>query len=551
MKLYVQVLAGLMALLLPGCAGRNPAAHGQAAAPELKRLGNYGLKITTTSAAAQRAFNRGLTLAYSFGHYAAEQEFRRALAADPNCAMAYWGIALVNGPHINFPMVPPEHATNAWAALTRARAQAAGTTPFEQALIEALSHRYADPQPEDRSPLDQAYANEMRKVWQRFPQNPDAGALFAEAAMDLHPWDLWQGDAPQPWTPEIRATLERVLELDPAHPGANHFYIHVMEASPEPQRALAAARRLGRLVPGASHMVHMPSHIYARVGEWQAAAESNRAAMDADALYRRSYPRPGFYSMYMAHNAHFLAFTAMMRGRSTEAIQKGREMVADIPDEFLKEFGPIADGYMIFTSEALMRFGKWAEILAEPEPRGSLPLSKALWHFTRAVAYTGLDRTEEGRAEQAKFKAASERVPADATFGNNPAAEILKIAALVLAGELAAQTGDLALAARNLREAAQHEDGLRYDEPPDWVQPVRHTLGAVLLRAGDAAGAEAVYREDLKRFPENGWSLMGLRDALRREGKQAEAAAVDLRFRNVWAQADVKPTATCYCQAGR
>ena len=255
--------------------------------------------------------------------------------------------------------------------------------------------------------------------------------------------------------------------------------------------------------------------------------------------------------MYMAHNAHFLAFTAMMRGRSAEAIEKGREMVADIPDEFLKEFGPIADGYMIFTSEALMRFGEWEEILAEPEPRGSLPLSTALWHFTRAVSYAGLDRTEEARAAQAKFKAASERVPADATFGNNPASEILKIAALVLGGELAAQAGDLTLAARNLREAAQHEDGLRYDEPPDWVQPVRHTLGAVLLRAGDAAGAEAVYRQDLKRFPENGWSLMGLRDALRRQGKQAEAAAVDLRFKNGWAQADVKPTATCYCQAGR
>lgn len=551
MKLHATVLPALATLLLCGCAGRDPRAPGEVRAPELKHLGHHTFKITTSSPAAQRAFDRGLTLAYSFGHYAAEQEFRRALVADPNCAMANWGIALVNGPHINFPAVPPEHATNAWTALTRAQALAARATPLEQALIAALGRRYANPQPEDRGPLDQAYADEMRKVSQRFPDQPDTGALFAEAAMDLHPWDLWRGDAAQPWTPEIQTTLERVLRLDPTHPGANHYYIHVMEASPEPQRALEAARRLERLVPDASHMVHMPSHIYARVGQWQKAAECNLAAMKADGRYRKSYPRPGFYNLYMAHNTHFLAFTAMMRGRSQEAIQMGREMIGGIPEEFLTEFAPVVDGYLIFTSEVLMRFGKWEAVLAEPEPRGSLPLSTALWHFTRAVAYAGLDRPDDARAEQAKFKSAGERVPADSTFGNNSSSELLSIASLVLAGELAAQAGDLKLAAEHLREAAQHEDRLRYDEPPDWVQPVRHTLGAVLLRAGDAAGAEAVYREDLRRFPENGWSLMGLRDALRRQEKHAEASVVDLRLKNTWAQADVKPTATCYCQAGR
>jgi tetratricopeptide (TPR) repeat protein len=538
-------------LVLAGACGTPPVKPASSRSPALSRLGDHSLRVTTQSAAAQRAFDRGLTLAYSFGHYAAEQEFRAAAAADPDCAMAFWGIALVNGPHINLPLVPPDRAATAWQALEKAKGLAPRATPFEQALIEALSKRYASPQPEDRSGLDQAYAAAMREVWRKYPRNADAGILFAEAAMDLHPWDFWKDGSPQPWTPEVLQTLETVLRFAPAHPGANHLYIHAVEASPEPQKALAAADRLARLVPDSSHMVHMPSHIYARVGNWEKAAESNEEAMKADVLYRAAYPRPGFYNVYMAHNAHFLAFTAMMRGRSEEAIRTARTMVSGIPEPFLKEYGPVADGYMIFVSEALMRFGRWQEILEEPEPKPGLPLSQALWHFTRAVALAALDRMPEAKSEQEKFLAASERVPAKATFGNNSASDTLQIATLVLEGELAAHERDFETAKAKLTQAVKHEDALRYNEPPDWIQPVRHTLGAVLLRAGDVSGAEQVYREDLRRYPENGWSLMGLRDCLARQGQVRDAAAADKRFKRAWAVADVMPRSTCYCQAGR
>lgn len=546
MKSAVCLLAGL---LLAGCASQSPNPVGSASA-QLERLGHHSLKVTTRSVAAQRAFDRGLTFAYGFSHHAAEQEFRRALEADPNCAMAWWGIALVNGPHINFPLVPPDKAATAWQALTNAQAQAASVTPFEKALLRALGQRYAETQPEDRSRLDLAYAAAMRQVWQDYPQSADAGTLFAEAIMDLHPWDLWHQDQPQPWTHEILATLERVLELDPKHPGANHLYIHAVEASPRPASALGAANRLRNLVPDVSHLVHMPAHIYARLGLWEQAAQSNRDAIQADARYRAAYPRPGFYNVYMAHNLHFLAFAAMMQGRSEETLQSARRMVAAIPDEFLKELAPVVDGFMIFGSEALMRFGRWEEILAVPEPAPNLPLSRALWRFTRVSALTALHRPEEARAERVAFDQAVAAVPKDWRFGNNAAADLLAIATRVLEGETLAQSGQFDAAIAALRQAAQLEDQLRYDEPPDWIQPVRHTLGAVLLRAGKSAEAEAVYLEDLRRFPENGWSLLGMRDALQAQGKEAEARQAGSRFKQAWRKADIQAASSCFCQAG-
>src|SRR5581483_9559435 len=383
-----------------------------------------------------------------------------------------------------------------------------------------------------------------------YPDNADVGTLFAEAAMDLHPWDLWTKDEPQPWTPGILAALEGSLKLDPNHPGANHLYIHVLEASPHPERAVAAADRLRHLVPDSSHLVHMPSHIYARVDRWSEAAQSNRQAMQADARYRAAYPQPGLYSMYMAHNAHFLAFVDMMQGRSQEALACARTMVAGVPEEFLKEYAPIADGYMIFVSEALMRFGRWQEILAAREPAATLPLSRALWRYTRTSALTALNRIEEARAEKAMFDQAAAAVPKEWRFGNNSAADILAIASRVLEGEMAARAGRFELAVPKLQEAAKLEDDLKYDEPPDWIQPVRHTLGAVLLKAGNPAEAEEVYREDLKRYPGNGWALMGLRNAFQQQGKQSEARTAQKRFQKAWAQADIKPAYTCYCQQG-
>ncbi len=539
---FLLVLTGV----LVGCTANRP----RATSAGLQHLGNHSFKITTASPAAQSAFDRGLMLAYSFSHYAAEQEFRRAMSLDPDCAMAYWGIALVNGPHINYPLVPQEKAAVAWEALTKAQSLAVHARPLEQALIRALGTRYANPQPDDRSPLDTAYADAMRELWRENPNNADIGALCAEALMDLHPWDLWKAGQPQAWTPEIVQTVERVLQLDPKHPGANHFYIHIMEASPQPEKAVPAADALRTLVPNASHMVHMPAHIYIRVGRWEDAAASNRDAMKVDALYRAAYPRSGFYAMYMAHNTHFLAFVSMMQGRRADTVRLARQMVSEVPDDFLKNYTGIADGFMIFASEALMRFGMWEEILREPEPPATLPLSRALWHFTRTSALTALGRADEARAERAVFDQAVALVPKDSAFGNNSAASLLAIAGKVLDGETSAKAGKFDESIANLREAAQLEDNLLYDEPPDWIQPVRHTLGAVLLRAGKTAEAEAVYREDLQRFPENGWSLRGLRDALRQQGKDADAKLVDARVAKAWAAADVHPTTTCYCQSG-
>jgi tetratricopeptide (TPR) repeat protein len=554
-KLLNSPLFAALLILLTASAGERvvsgaPPLDAERTTP-LPRLGDHHFKVTTASADAQRAFDRGLTLAYSFLHYPAEQEFRRATTLDPDCAMAWWGIALVNGPHINHPIVPPKKAAAAWDALTKAQAVAAKASPVEQALIRALSKRYANPQPEDRGPLDIAYSNAMRELWRANPENADIGTLFVEAAMDLHPWDLWKAGKPQPWTSEIVSTLERVLVINPNHPGANHLYIHAMEASANPEKAVAAADRLGKLVPDASHMLHMPAHIYARVGRWEDAADSNRRAMQADVQYRAAFPRPGFYAMYMAHNAHFLGFVSMMQGRSKDAIQIARDLVASVPPDFLKDYAGIADGYMIFVSHALMRFGRWDEILAEPEPPAERPLSRALWRFTRTSALIALNRLAEARAERDAFAKAVAAVPEGYTFGNNTAANLLAIAAHVLDGEMAARTGDLDTAVRSLRAGARIEDELLYDEPPDWIQPVRHTLGAVLLRAGKPGEAEQVYREDLDRYPENGWSLFGLRDALKAQGKQAEADRVSARFEKAWARADVTPSATCYCQAYR
>jgi tetratricopeptide (TPR) repeat protein len=541
-KLFFGILA---AAFWAACA--SPPQQSQAGLREL-RLGTHHFAVSTKSKEAQRAFDRGLTLAYSFAHRAAEAEFRKAADLDPQLAMAWWGVALVSGPHINFPAVPPDRARVAWEGLTKARELAGGASELERALINALAKRYAASEPEDRSPLDQAYANAMREVWAKHPSNADVAVLFAESMMDLRPWDLWQPDGtPQPGTLEIVATLEQALRLNPKHPGANHYYIHTVEASPHPEKAEKAADRLGKLVPEAGHMVHMPAHIYVRVRRWADAADSNVRAMKADGFYRAKFPRPGFYAMYMAHNAHFLGWTAMVQGRSDEAVRRAREMVKAVPEDFVREFGAVVDGFLVFPHEALMRFGKWQELLDEPTPPGDLPLSQALWRYSRAAAFTALNRMADAKSEWAQFESAAKAVPAGLTFGNNPASNLLAIASQALAGEMAAKEKRYDEAIAHLQAGIMIEDSLRYDEPPDWVQPVRHTLGAVLLKAGKPAEAEKVYREDLKKYPENGWSLFGLAKALRAQNKAGEAAGVERRFAAAWKNADVKLAATCFC----
>ncbi len=550
------VRGGWAALLVALASGPGPLAARARAAPEdaapALDLGSHTRHVGTASPEAQAAFDRGLTLTFSFSHHAAEDEYQEAAAADPKLAMAWWGVALVNGPHINFPVVPPDHAAVAWDALAKAQALLEGASPVERALIGALAKRYADPQPDDRRPLDEAYANAMREVWKAYPEDADVATLFAEALMDLRPWDLWTTDGkPQPGTEEIVHTLRRAIELDPRHPGALHYFIHAIEASPHPEEGVFAADRMRGLVPDASHMVHMPAHIYSRVGRWADAALVNVQAIEADQRYRVRYPRPGFYAIYMAHNQHFLAFTAMMRGRSEEAIDAARKMVAEFPKELLDDLAPLVDGYLIFPSEVLMRFGRWEEILKEPEPEERLPLSRAIWRFTRAVALAALHRPEEAVKARDAFREAAARVPPEWTFGNNTAAAILDLARQVLDGEIAVEAKDYDASVAALRAAVALEDQLRYDEPPDWIQPVRHTLGAVLLAAGRPAEAEAVYREDLARWPENGWALWGLARSLHLEGEHEEAKATDARVKAAWADADIPLTTTCLCLPGR
>jgi len=543
-RMLVCAVLPLVSLSAAGCSNtRGSASH------DSFDLGTHHFAVTTSSPAAQEAFDHGLTLAYGFSHRAAEQEFRKAIAADSTCAMAWWGVALVNGPHINFPIVTPDKAATAWEALTRALALESSASPKERALIDALAARYADPQPEDRRPLDEAYAAAMRGAARAFADDADILTLYAESMMDLRPWDLWAEDGtPQPGTEEIQATLEKAIEIDPMHPGANHYYIHVMEASLHPEMALASADRLRDLVPGASHLVHMPAHIYARVGRWSDAATANERAIRADSVFRLTHPRPGLYALYMAHNDHFLAYADITLGRSASAIEHARKMVQGVPDDFLTEYTALADGYMIFVSEVLMRFGRWDEILAEPAPAENLPLSKALWHCTRAVALTALDRPVDARKERELFQTAALAVPEDYTFGNSSAADILSIASHLLDGEMAAKEDRFDESIALLEAAVKVEDGLRYDEPPDWMQPVRHTLGAVLLRAGRYADAEAVYREDLRRYPENGWSLYGLARAMRLQDRNEEAEEVEARFDKAWSQADTQLGSTCFCQ---
>jgi tetratricopeptide (TPR) repeat protein len=536
--------------------GRGGAASAAPTPAERFHLGAHSRRVTTASPDAQKAFDRGLVLSFAFSHSAAEEEFRRAVEHDPKCAMAWWGIALVNGPHINFPAMTPEGTKKAWEALARAKALVSAADPVlgedERALVAALSSRYAAPPPADRAPLDAAYADAMRALARARAQDADVQALCAEALMDLHPWDLWQADgSPQAWTPEVLETLERSLAADPKNPLALHLTVHAREASPTPEKGLFAADLLVDLVPGAGHLVHMPAHVYARVGRWADAAAANLRAIEADAFYRTQHGNPGFYYVYMAHNHHFLAFTAMMRGRSAEAIAAARAMVAGIPEAFLKDMAPVADGFRIFPSEALMRFGRWDDVLAEPEPQDYLPLSRAMWRFTRAVAANAKGQADAAQAERAAFREAATKVPKEWTFGNASAAAILAIAAKVLDGEIDAKAGRFDPAIATLREAVALEDALRYDEPPDWIQPVRHTLGAALMAAGKAADAEAVYRDDLKRWPENGWALRGLASALHAQGKHDESKALQARADRAWADADVKVTSTCLCLPGK
>ena len=515
-------------------------------------LGSYSRKITTKSADAQRYFDQGLGFLHGFNHRAAIRAFQQAAEIDPECAMAHWGVALACGPHINSMAVPQPAAELAWKELKLAQKNAGNASPVERALIGALAKRYANPQPEDRSGLDRAYADAMREVWKKYPRDPDVGALFAEAMMNLRPWDQWTPEGkPQPGTDEIIITLDAVLTLKPNHPLANHLYIHAVEASPHPERAMVAADRLRNLQPGLAHNVHMPSHIDIRTGQWLKAVDTNAKAVEADQRYRKIFgPPKGFLNVYIAHNRHMLAYAAMMTGQRDLAMKHIRAMVAEMPADFLKENALQAEGNVAMPLEVMVRFGLWDDILAEPERyTDKMWFTCAFHHAARAIAYAAKGDTASARKTQRVFVERAKLVPKEDFVSNNSCEALLAVAILMVEGEILMAEGRIDRGIEQLRAAIQKEDALKYDEPPGWLIPVRHSLGAVLMKQQRFAEAEQVYRDDLARLPENGWSLVGLAESLRKQKKNAdEVAQTQAQFEKVWAKADLIITTSCLCQ---
>jgi tetratricopeptide (TPR) repeat protein len=514
-------------------------------------LGEHTRSVATSSTEVQKYFDQGLAFMYAYNHDEAIRAFQGAAELDPDCAMAHWGASLSMGKNYNYPLFPPEKAKAAWKSLERARATSKNESAANRALIEALAARYADPLPKDMRPLEEAYAKAMKAASEKFPKDADIGALYAESLMNLRPWDLWTVDGkPQPETPEILKALERVLKFAPNHPLANHLYIHACEASPHPEKADAAADRLRDMQPALGHMVHMPSHIDIRRGRWQAAIEANEKAIVADRDYAKTVPEQGFYRMYIAHNHFMLVFAAMNQGESKRALNVVQDMLADVPKDWVAkpENAAVADGFVAAPMEVMKRFGMWDEILQEPEPPEIFPIARAMRHHIRAVAYAVKGETARAREEQKLFREATKKPAKDATFGNNKAADLFAVGDDMLEGEILVREGKMEAGIKALRSAIAKEDKLRYSEPPDWVVPVRHALGAFLLQDGQHAEAEAVYREDLHRWPDNGWSLYGLLASLEAQGKKTEAAKVRARFEEIWKHADVKITSSCYCQ---
>ena len=551
--LSLAVTAGALAQHGQGTPQDKPGdASSSASAILFDDLGTHRRPITTKVEKAQRYFDQGLRLVFAFNLDEAQRSFEEAAKLDPACAMAQWGIAMTLGPNINVPAME-DRAKAGYAAARRARELAAApgaASDVEKALIDAVSKRYSETpptKPEDQAALDRAYADAMRQVYTQFPDDADVGALCAESMMTLRPWDLWKSDGtPQPGTEEIVATIEGVLAKHPNHPGANHFYIHAVEASPHPEKALAAADRLPGLMPGAGHMVHMPAHIYMRLGRYEDACEANRRAIEVDKVYLAKVGGPpGFYGMYTAHNFQFLSAAAAMEGRSAEAIRAARDMLALLPPETFTQM-PEMDAVLAQPILMLVRFGRWDEVIAEPPPPAGMTFPAAMRFYARGMAYASRGEMELAKGQLDQLVAILNATPADAKKLQNSAKTLLTIARHVLQGRMAAKESRWSVAEQNMKTAMALEDGLRYDEPANWYAPVRQALGACLMEAGKHDEAAGVYMEDLKRNPKNGWSLYGLSRALRAQEKDDEARPYEVELKEAWKNADVKLKSSWY-----
>jgi len=511
------------------------------APPLFDNLGSLHHPITTTSEQAQRYFDQGLRLVYAFNHEEAIRSFEAAAQLDSQAAMPYWGIALALGPNINSAMEKrDEH--RAIEMVQKARRMADRATPGEQAYIDALVARYVGRKGATRKSLDEAYAKAMRLMALRFHEDADAATLFAEALMDLRPWDLWKPDGgSQPGTDEIVTTLESVLAQNPDHPGACHYYLHAVEASSQPERALPCAEQLPGLMPGAGHLVHMPAHIYMRLGKYHEAVERNQQAAHVDEQYLAGRNQTGEYADgYYTHNLHFLWASLAMGGRNVEAMKAARDLTATITTEEARK-NRWKERYLPTPIFSMIRFGRWEELLREPPPPKGLRLMEGMWRLGRGLALVATGRFPGAEGENLVLAGLTKQIRRDRTTEEKTERALLKIAERVLAGELAMRRQRHDEAIRLFEEAIKTEEALPYSEPPLWPLSVRHHLGMALLLAGRPSEAEAVYHADLLRHPDNGWALIGLIQSLRAQQKDDQAAEAEDRFKKAWAHADFIP----------
>jgi tetratricopeptide (TPR) repeat protein len=539
--LWLLVPGGLNAQEHQHPPGMRTAESASAPTPLYENLGSLHHTVTTEAEKTQQYFDQGLRLTYAFNHDEAVKSFKQALAYDSTCAMCYWGIAYALGPNINLPM-DSSVVRPAWDASYNAVRLSVNVSPKERAYIDALSKRYsADPRA-NRASMDTAWARAIGAVSRKYPDDDDAAVLYAEALMDLRPWSYWSnaGKSLAPSTKEQVKVLEQIVKRNPDHPGACHFYIHAIEASPDARKALPCAQRLGSLMPGAGHLVHMPTHIYIKLGEWDLAAEHNEHALHADEEFINERHPTGVYPLgYYTHNFHVMWYALNMLGRSEDALKTARTIGEKIPPDVVKQI-PSLEYYSPALLYTWVRFSRWDDILRQPAPASHLRYTTGSWHYARALAYTAKDQPDSAAIEQDALVAIVETMPADLMMNLNSGKALLEIAKAHLAGEMAAEQGRVDEAVVQLQAAIQGEDQLIYEEPPAWYMPLRQRLGAILLSAGRPGKAEKIFRDDLDRRPENGWSLYGLAQSLRAQNKVKAAGKIEKRFEEAWKTADVK-----------
>jgi tetratricopeptide (TPR) repeat protein len=539
----------ILILTITSCSGGNSKQEliDRAGAPLLSGLGDHSHEITSNEKGVQEYFNQGLILAFAFNHAESVRSFKAAQTLDPSCAMCYWGEALARGPNINVTsngkaVMSDEQRVKAFEALGKAKDLMAHSTSQEQAYITALSSRYDGDISSDRNALDIAYAEAMEKVVVAYPEDMDAASLYSEALMNTMPWNYWLDDGkPRSDTIKVISKLEEVLENEPDHPLAIHLYIHAVEASNSPERAESAADRLGSLVPGAGHLVHMPAHIFWRVGRYHDASEANINAAKVDEEYIAQCNAQGFYpAAYYPHNIHFLWAASTMEGRSELSIESALKVSKYVSLEQIKMF-PTIEYFHTIPLLSYVRFGKWDEILNFPKPTSELKYSQGIYHYARGMAYSANGELEKALKEQVQILPLKDSEEVKVIIkGGQPSGLLLDIANELLLGQIEFSKNNFSLASKHFVTAVDLQDTLPYTEPPFWYYPSRQSLGNSLMKEGKSSAAENVYKRDLKDYPRNGWSLYGLTLALKEQGKLKEAEEVHEKFKHIWQLSDIK-----------